>query len=156
MRPFSCSRRPLSFSSNSATRLRSGQQNGTSPELLRFIEHTEEALEMQRGLFEEYQAERQKNGYVYEEIAECFTGPGPRTGSSRMVRRLHAAFQRPTNQPRTNPAQQAQRAGTNWQAKTSIGQACFTRVNCDPLATIFLVMEKFIRQKFRRQRTKFD
>ena len=97
-----------------------------------------------------------KNGYVYEEIAECFTGPGPRTGSSRMVRRLHAAFQRPTNQPRTNPAQQAQRAGTNWQAKTSIGQACFTRVNCDPLATIFLVMEKFIRQKFRRQRTKFD
>ena len=39
--------------------------------VLRFIEHTEEALEMQRGLFEEYQGEGRRNGYVYEEIAEC-------------------------------------------------------------------------------------
>jgi len=39
--------------------------------VLRAIEHTEEALEMQRGLFEEYQAEGRRNGYVYEEIAEC-------------------------------------------------------------------------------------
>ncbi len=39
--------------------------------VLRFINHTEEALEMQRSLFEEYQEERLRNGYVYEEIAEC-------------------------------------------------------------------------------------
>jgi len=39
--------------------------------VLRIIEHTEEALEMQRALFEEYQAEGRRNGYVYEEIAEC-------------------------------------------------------------------------------------
>jgi tetratricopeptide (TPR) repeat protein len=39
--------------------------------VLRAIDHTEEALEMQRKLFEEYQAEGKRNGYVYEEIAEC-------------------------------------------------------------------------------------
>ncbi len=39
--------------------------------VLRVIQHPEEALEMQRGLFEEYQAEGRRNGYVYEEIAEC-------------------------------------------------------------------------------------
>jgi tetratricopeptide (TPR) repeat protein len=39
--------------------------------VLRAIDHTEEALEMQRGLFEEYQADGKRNGYVYEEIAEC-------------------------------------------------------------------------------------
>jgi tetratricopeptide (TPR) repeat protein len=39
--------------------------------VLRVIQHTEEALEMQRGLFEEYQSEGKRNGYVYEEIAEC-------------------------------------------------------------------------------------
>ena len=39
--------------------------------VLRVIEHTEEALEMQRAIFEEYQAEGKRNGYVYEEIAEC-------------------------------------------------------------------------------------
>lgn len=39
--------------------------------VLRVIEHVEEALEMQRGLFEEYQAEGRRNGLVYEEIAEC-------------------------------------------------------------------------------------
>jgi tetratricopeptide (TPR) repeat protein len=39
--------------------------------VLRVIEHTEEALEMQRKLFEEYQTEGKRNGYVYEEIAEC-------------------------------------------------------------------------------------
>lgn len=39
--------------------------------VLRAINHTEEALEMQRGLFEEYQSEGKRNGYVYEEIAEC-------------------------------------------------------------------------------------
>jgi len=39
--------------------------------VLRAIDHTEEALDMQRGLFEEYQADGKKNGYVYEEIAEC-------------------------------------------------------------------------------------
>jgi tetratricopeptide (TPR) repeat protein len=38
--------------------------------VLRIIDHTEEALEMQRKLFEEYQAEGKRNGYVYEEIAE--------------------------------------------------------------------------------------
>jgi len=38
---------------------------------LRVIDHTEEALEMQRKLFEEYQAEGKRNGYVYEEIGEC-------------------------------------------------------------------------------------
>src|SRR3989454_3034495 len=39
--------------------------------VLRVIEHTEEALDMQRKLFEEYQGEGKRNGYVYEEIAEC-------------------------------------------------------------------------------------
>jgi tetratricopeptide (TPR) repeat protein len=39
--------------------------------VLRVIQHTEEALEMQRALFEEYQTEGKRNGYVYEEIAEC-------------------------------------------------------------------------------------
>jgi tetratricopeptide (TPR) repeat protein len=39
--------------------------------VLRAIDHTDEALEMQRGLFEEYQADGKRNGYVYEEIAEC-------------------------------------------------------------------------------------
>lgn len=38
---------------------------------LRMMDHTEEALEMQRNLFEEYQAAGKKSGYVYEEIAEC-------------------------------------------------------------------------------------
>jgi hypothetical protein len=35
------------------------------------MDHTEEALEMQRNLFEQYQAAGKKSGYVYEEIAEC-------------------------------------------------------------------------------------
>jgi hypothetical protein len=35
------------------------------------IDHTEEALEMQRSLSEEYQAAGKKSGNVYEEIAEC-------------------------------------------------------------------------------------
>jgi tetratricopeptide (TPR) repeat protein len=39
--------------------------------VLRTIDHTEEALDMQRALFEEYQSDGKKNGYVYEEIAEC-------------------------------------------------------------------------------------
>ena len=39
--------------------------------VLRMMDHTEEALEMQRNLFEEYQAIGKKSGYVYEEIAEC-------------------------------------------------------------------------------------
>jgi tetratricopeptide (TPR) repeat protein len=38
---------------------------------LRMMDHTEEALEMQRSLFEQYQAAGKKSGYVYEEIAEC-------------------------------------------------------------------------------------
>ncbi|HZY94271.1 MAG TPA: tetratricopeptide repeat protein [Candidatus Bathyarchaeia archaeon] len=38
---------------------------------LRMMDHTEEALEMQRNLFEQYQAAGKKSGYVYEEIAEC-------------------------------------------------------------------------------------
>jgi tetratricopeptide (TPR) repeat protein len=43
---------------------------------LRLMDHTEEALEMQRNLFEEYQAAGKKSGYVYEEIAECLTVMG--------------------------------------------------------------------------------
>jgi len=38
---------------------------------LRMMDHTEEALEMQRDLYEQYQAAGKKSGYVYEEIAEC-------------------------------------------------------------------------------------
>ena len=38
---------------------------------LRMMDHTEEALEMQRALFEQYQATGKRSGYVYEEIAEC-------------------------------------------------------------------------------------
>jgi len=43
---------------------------------LRMMDHTEEALEMQRDLFEQYQAAGKKSGYVYEEIAECLTVMG--------------------------------------------------------------------------------
>jgi len=43
---------------------------------LRMMVHTEEALEMQRSLFEQYQAAGKKSGYVYEEIAECLTVMG--------------------------------------------------------------------------------
>ncbi|OLD12704.1 MAG: hypothetical protein AUI50_00475 [Crenarchaeota archaeon 13_1_40CM_2_52_14] len=43
---------------------------------LRKMDHTEEALEMQRDLFEQYQAAGKKSGYVYEEIAECLTVMG--------------------------------------------------------------------------------
>lgn len=39
--------------------------------VLRMMGHTEEALEMQRELFGQYQAMGRKSGYVYEEIAEC-------------------------------------------------------------------------------------
>jgi hypothetical protein len=35
------------------------------------MDHTEEALEMQRDLYEQYQAAGKRSGYVYEEIAEC-------------------------------------------------------------------------------------
>jgi tetratricopeptide (TPR) repeat protein len=38
---------------------------------LRMMGHTEEALDMQRQLFDEYQANGRRNGFVYEEIAEC-------------------------------------------------------------------------------------
>src|SRR5437879_7774411 len=48
--------------------------------VLRVVEHTEEALDMQRKLFEEYQGEGKKNGYVYEEIAECLQVMGQDQG----------------------------------------------------------------------------
>lgn len=38
---------------------------------LRMMDHTEEALEMQKELLQEYEATGQRSGYVYEEIAEC-------------------------------------------------------------------------------------
>lgn len=44
--------------------------------VLRMMDHTEEALEMQRNLFEQYQAAGKRSGYVYEEIAECLTVMG--------------------------------------------------------------------------------
>src|SRR5712664_476391 len=40
---------------------------------LRMMDHTEEALEMQRDLYEQYQGAGRRSGYVYEEIAECLT-----------------------------------------------------------------------------------
>ena len=40
---------------------------------LRMMDHTEEALEMQRDLYQQYQAAGKRSGYVYEEIAECLT-----------------------------------------------------------------------------------
>ena len=43
---------------------------------LRLMDHTEEALEMQRDLYEQYQAAGKKSGYVYEEVAECLTVMG--------------------------------------------------------------------------------
>ena len=43
---------------------------------LRMMDHTEEALEMQRELYEQYQAAGRRSGYVYEEIAECLTVMG--------------------------------------------------------------------------------
>ncbi len=43
---------------------------------LRMMDHTEEALEMQRDLNEQYQAAGRRSGYVYEEIAECLTVMG--------------------------------------------------------------------------------
>jgi len=38
---------------------------------LRMMDHTEEALEMQKELLQEYEAAGQRSGYVFEEIAEC-------------------------------------------------------------------------------------
>src|SRR5437867_8231633 len=38
---------------------------------LRMMGHTEEALEIQQELFQEYQSAGWKSGFVYEEIAEC-------------------------------------------------------------------------------------
>jgi tetratricopeptide (TPR) repeat protein len=43
---------------------------------LRMMGHTEEALETQRDLFEQYRALGRKSGYVYEEIAECMIAMG--------------------------------------------------------------------------------
>jgi tetratricopeptide (TPR) repeat protein len=43
---------------------------------LRMMGHTEEALETQRDLFEQYRALGRKSGYVYEEIAECMLAIG--------------------------------------------------------------------------------
>jgi tetratricopeptide (TPR) repeat protein len=43
---------------------------------LRMMGHTEEALEIQRDLFEQYRALGRKSGYVYEEIAECMLAIG--------------------------------------------------------------------------------
>ena len=43
---------------------------------LRMMGHTEEALETQRALFEQYRALGRKSGYVYEEIAECMLATG--------------------------------------------------------------------------------
>ena len=43
---------------------------------LRMMGHTEEALETQRDLFEQYRALGRKSGYVYEEIAECMLALG--------------------------------------------------------------------------------
>ena len=43
---------------------------------LRMMGHTEEALETQRDLFEQYRALGRKSGYVYEEIAECMLAMG--------------------------------------------------------------------------------
>ncbi len=44
--------------------------------VLRMMDHTEEALEMQRELFQRYEAAGKKSGYVYEEIAECMLVTG--------------------------------------------------------------------------------
>jgi tetratricopeptide (TPR) repeat protein len=38
---------------------------------LRMMGHTEESLDMQQKLFEEYQSAGKRSGFVYEEIAEC-------------------------------------------------------------------------------------
>ena len=43
---------------------------------LRMMGHTEEALETQRDLFEQYRVAGRKSGYVYEEIAECMLAMG--------------------------------------------------------------------------------
>lgn len=44
--------------------------------VLRMMGHTEEALEMQQQLLQEYEAAGQRSGYVYEEIAECMLVEG--------------------------------------------------------------------------------
>lgn len=48
---------------------------------LRMMGHTEEALDMQRQLFDEYQSSGRRNGKVYEEIAECLLAIGNETES---------------------------------------------------------------------------
>ena len=58
--------------------------------VLRVIEHTEEALEMQRKLFEEYQGEGKRNGYVYEEIAECLLILGQEQEAQEWFAAAHA------------------------------------------------------------------
>jgi tetratricopeptide (TPR) repeat protein len=61
----------LEFSEQLGETLKIRTAKWSVAKVLRAIEHTEEALEMQRAIFEEYQAEGKRNGYVYEEIAEC-------------------------------------------------------------------------------------
>ncbi len=39
--------------------------------VLRMVDHTEEALQMQQELLQQYEAAGERSGYVYEEIAEC-------------------------------------------------------------------------------------
>ena len=70
--------------------------------VLRFIEHTEEALEMQRGLFEEYQGEGRRNGYVYEEIAECLLVLGQEQEAQGW---FAAAYQELSRDPRISSEQ---------------------------------------------------
>ena len=70
--------------------------------VLRFIDHTEEALEMQRGLFDEYQAERQRNGYVYEELAECLLALGQEMEAQEW---FAAAYAELSKDPRINREQ---------------------------------------------------
>src|SRR5712692_6701458 len=69
---------------------------------LRMMDHTEEALEKQRDLYEQYQAAGKRSGYVYEEIAECLTVMGEEQESQGW---FAAAYEELSKDPRLTTEQ---------------------------------------------------
>jgi tetratricopeptide (TPR) repeat protein len=61
----------LDFRTQQGDPVNAGTARWCVAKTLRMMGHTEEALEMQQQLFEEYQSTGKRSGFVYEEIAEC-------------------------------------------------------------------------------------
>ena len=57
---------------------------------LRSLERTDEALAIQQELLAEYEADGQKDGYVFEELAECLLVIGRRKEAQKYFARAYA------------------------------------------------------------------